>query len=176
MCAGSDTGLGTNGMWTYKGITAASCTGAKCEYYTPPVTYSCQNPTPPLGANWCSGYNNGLISNLSWTRIASASACTWPIGSCQYFYTCSGLIPGGSTMCPGDDTNLSSAGTWSYTGGTDPSSCTAPKCQYYTPTCSNNCSAENSHCIGTTYTGTCGTSCDGKKDCRNENWQEVSPN
>jgi len=67
-------------------------------------------------------YRDITVSNENCTATRSA-------------YTCAGTAPNGTTqiMCPSDNTGLTAPATWTNAGTTS-AACTAPKCQYYTPT------------------------------------------
>jgi hypothetical protein len=71
-------------------------------------------------------------------------------------FSCSGSIPGGSTMCAGDDTGLIANGAW-HNVGVAPASCTntaAAKCEYYTPVCT--CTGTNFFSSSCTWDDNCG--------------------
>jgi len=70
----------------------------------------------------------GCMANCSTSELAGNVAYT--VVSAAPTYVCSGSIPSGYTMCPGDDSGLSSSLSW-HDVGYGSSSCTATKCEYY---------------------------------------------
>jgi hypothetical protein len=112
--------------------------------------------------------------------------------------TCTDSVPSGSTMCLGDDSGFSTTApisNWTYKGAND-SSCTAAKCEYYTPVITKCGSANNAMTapapssnlceIGyaassvaettTTYNWTCaGESCSANRICLCNHASEYCP-
>jgi hypothetical protein len=108
MCPNDDTSLHTNGTWTNKGATSASCTETKCEYYTP--VSSC---TTPWGTNVPEGdsvtaYQNSSVacgaSCASQTRTCTSGVLsgTYTHQSCSVNPCADCALPWGGTIADGD--------------------------------------------------------------------------
>lgn len=128
MCSGDKDNLpnsrlsDSNLPWIRVGNYSSNCTSRKCEYYTPPASYSCGG-TIPAGSTMCAGDNTGLTANGTWHNV---SACG--TSKCEYTTpasVCGGSLPAGSLMCSGDGMG---PGNWHNVG-----SCSSANCEYTTP-------------------------------------------
>ena len=145
MCSGDSTGLTVDTAWLNAGTTSSSCTASrKCEYYGSSGggggggTYSCTGSVP-AGYTMCSGDDTGLSANMAWLGVGLTDSSCTAGRKCEYYgagtggatYSCTGSVLAGHTICPGDDTGLSSDMPWLKVGPTDVSCTAGRKCEYY---------------------------------------------
>jgi hypothetical protein len=108
----------------------------------------CTGNDPPADhSNLCSGSDSGLTVDVIRRLFSSCGT-----DKCAY------ICDPGSADCGGVTYK------YNYNGGN-------PKCDE----CERNCDCAENTCAGSTCSDGCGGIVDGKKDCRNTNWREVSP-
>lgn len=156
-CVSSNPGCAAN---TYTG---SSCWDG-CAWIAGTKSPVCTGSVP-VGYTMCSNDNTGLIADLPWLGVGTASTSCTATRKCEYYgggsgggggsgttYSCTGSIPPGYSMCSSDDTGLSSDLAWLSVGTTSASCTSGRKCEYYgvgaTYSCTGSMLAGHTMCAG----------------------------
>ena len=137
---------------------ADRCSAAKCEYtcatgYTNnggvctqiPATFVCQGNIPDHSVI-CPDDDRNLTTNTNRTLVNSCSVPAGSVPKCEYIceagyhkdgnacvpdvFECQGAVPDHATLCPSDDTGLTSNATRTLVGACSSPLGSVPKCEY----------------------------------------------